>query len=70
MQLETTNTDSIAKGETMKELLPIVILNSVDIESNFRLYSYRVIDTPAFIQRFKEIIEHCNQLIYSIENKY
>ena len=48
------------KNKQDKQLAAAILL-SVDIESNFKLYSYRVIDQEQFLQKQKDLVNFFNK---------
>lgn len=49
--------DEIQDKNITDRLLTAAILLSVEVESNFKLYSYRVVDPQNFMVRTRELIE-------------
>lgn len=45
-----------AQQKKIEALRAAAILLSIDVESNFKLYSYRIVDHDQFVQRLEEII--------------
>lgn len=57
--LTTEEIDEIANDEFIKnKLLPTAIMLSVELESNFKLYSYRVITHEQFIDKVSELVQY------------
>lgn len=38
--------------------LSVAIMHAIEIESNFKLYTYRIISPELYVERIKELIEY------------
>lgn len=47
--------------EKFNKRLSVVIGATLEIKSNFELYSYRIIEPQVFMERFKEIVQFVNE---------
>lgn len=66
--METVNTKTPSKAQS-DHIQSAAIMHAIEIESNFKLYSYRVISHEQFIARTKELIQFFNQSVRDANNK-
>ncbi len=50
-------TDDLTKAKETQEQLRAAILLSVNLESDFKLYSYRILDPETFVETTKQRVE-------------
>jgi hypothetical protein len=60
---ENQEVKTLASDQDQNEKLSKAIMLSVDLESNFRLYSYRCISPQDFINRINMLVE-----LYTVKN--
>lgn len=57
MKPETKQIPSKAKSDHQ---LSVAIMHAIEIESNFKLYTYRIISPEQYVTRTKELIQFFN----------
>jgi len=58
-----TQMDQLVQKNAIDRRLALSIMLSIDIESNFKLYSYRVITQTIFLERTAELLSHYKEAI-------
>lgn len=60
-ETETQNNDPFVKDQNLKKQqnaeLQAAIMLAIDLESSFKLYSYRCLSPEAFIERTKHLVD-------------
>lgn len=58
------------KDKELKTRLSAAIFLSIDLEANFKLYSYRILEPEIFVERLEELVSRYREIAKQAKKDY